>query len=193
MCFLDLLDLIWRWCINCHYCTSLLSSRHVLLVALHMWFCVSNTTVLASWDSRSFSESLGEESVSNYFTYMAMAGTFLSIVPAYGAYFAWFNSTNTSSSENSKINVNSILFHPDTTFSCFCVEHFYLEMPLDCPGYVRIKPFDIPKEFFQECNLLDYVHESWVVFEIRKGVCGLPQSRILASKLLKTQHNAASY
>ena len=43
---------------------------------LYMWFCVSNTTVLVSRDSRWLSELIDEGLASYYFDDMAMAGTF---------------------------------------------------------------------------------------------------------------------
>ena len=40
--------------------------------------------------------------------------------------------------------------------------------------------------FIVEYNLHDYVHEGWVYFETRNGICGLPQPGSLANDLLET-------
>ena len=41
--------------------------------------------------------------------------------------------------------------------------------------------------------MLEYVHEGWLYFKIRKGVYGLPQFGMLATKILETRLNAAGY
>jgi hypothetical protein len=55
---------------------------------------------------------------------------------------------------------------------------------LDRPEYIKIKLSDIPQDFIDEYNLMQHVHNDWVYFEIRRGIYGLPQSGILAQKLL---------
>ena len=40
---------------------------------------------------------------------------------------------------------------------------------MDEPEYVRIKFKDIPQGFVDEYNLIEYVHNGWVYFEIVKG------------------------
>ena len=67
--------------------------------------------------------------------------------------------------------------------------NFYIYTDLPCLEYSCIKLSNIPEEFFQEYKLLDYIHEGWIYFEIHKGVYGLPQSDMLANKLLKKRHN----
>ena len=54
--------------------------------------------------------------------------------------------------------------------------------PLDLPEYVRIKLSEIPAEFINEYNLMDYVHANgWVYFKIFNGIYGLLQSGSLAN------------
>eukprot|EP00804_Cyclotella_cryptica_P000722 CCRYP_001010-RA/>CCRYP_001010-RA protein AED:0.32 eAED:0.24 QI:0/0/0/1/0.5/0.66/3/0/551 len=48
-------------------------------------------------------------------------------------------------------------------------------------------------EFIDEYDLTHHVRDGWVYFQIVKGVYGLPQSGILANKLLETRLNAAGY
>ena len=64
-------------------------------------------------------------------------------------------------------------------------KHFYLDMPMVDPEYIRIKITDSPKEFILEYNLAGKEdHNRWIYFEIRRGCYGLPQAGILANNLL---------
>ena len=54
--------------------------------------------------------------------------------------------------------------------------------PMDRPEYVRIKFSDIPKEFVDEYDLTNHIHNGWVYFEIVRGCYGLLQSGKLANK-----------
>ena len=65
--------------------------------------------------------------------------------------------------------------------------------PMDRPEYVRIKFTDIPKEFVDEYDLTNHIHNGWVYFEIVRGCYGLPQSGKLANDLLRTRLNKAGY
>ena len=58
---------------------------------------------------------------------------------------------------------------------------------------MKIKLSNIPPDFILEYNLLEYAKDSWVYFEIRKGVYGLPQAGIIAKKLLESRLNASGY
>ena len=59
--------------------------------------------------------------------------------------------------------------------------------------YVRVRLSDIPEKFAQEYNLLAYTRDSWVYFEIRRGVYGLSQSGMLSNKFLEQHLNKAGY
>ena len=65
--------------------------------------------------------------------------------------------------------------------------------PIDRPEYMRIKFTDIPKEFVDEYDLTNHIHNGWVYFEIVRGCYGLPQSGKLANDLLRTRLNKAGY
>ena len=82
--------------------------------------------------------------------------------------------------------MNSVLSRKGAKFITYDIRNYYLETPLDCPEYVKIKLTDIPHEFIDEHNLHDYVHEGWVYFEIRNGVYGILQSGSLANDQLET-------
>ena len=92
--------------------------------------------------------------------------------------------TKTAPLELVKLMINSVLSRKGAKFCTFDISNFYLCTPLDRPEYIKIKLSDIPQEFIDEYNLLHHVHNDWVYFEIRKGIYGLPQSGILAQKLL---------
>eukprot|EP00804_Cyclotella_cryptica_P017724 CCRYP_001164-RA/>CCRYP_001164-RA protein AED:0.37 eAED:0.27 QI:0/0/0/1/0.33/0.25/4/0/1265 len=81
-------------------------------------------------------------------------------------------------------HLNSVLSRRGAKFGTFDISNFYLQTPLARPEYIKIKITDIPQEFINEYNLLHHVHNDWVYFEIHKGIYGLPQSGILAQKLL---------
>eukprot|EP00804_Cyclotella_cryptica_P026150 CCRYP_013039-RC/>CCRYP_013039-RC protein AED:0.28 eAED:0.28 QI:0/0/0/1/0/0.66/3/0/379 len=89
--------------------------------------------------------------------------------------------------------INSVLSRHNAKFCTFDISNFYLGTPLDRPEYVRIRIDDIPQEFIDEYDLTHHVRDGWVYFQIVKGVYGLPQSGILANKLLETRLNAAGY
>jgi hypothetical protein len=102
--------------------------------------------------------------------------------------------TKTAPLELIKLMINSVLFHKNAKFCTFDISNFYLGTPLDHPQYVCIHINDIPQEFNSEYNLTTHhMWDGWVYFQIIKGVCGLPQSGILANKLLETRLNAAGY
>jgi hypothetical protein len=63
-------------------------------------------------------------------------------------------------------------------------KNFYLNTLLDRPEYVRIKLVDTPLKFINEYKLNDIAHNSWIYFEMRRGMYGLSQAGILANKLL---------
>ena len=82
--------------------------------------------------------------------------------------------TPTASLKLVKLIVNSVLSRLGTKFCSFDVKNFYLGMPMDRPEYVKIKLTNIPQEFIDEYNLLEFEHNRWVFFEVIKGCYGLP-------------------
>ena len=93
--------------------------------------------------------------------------------------------TKTASLDLVTLVMNSILYWKDAKFVTFDISNLYLETPLDRPEYVRIKISDIPQDFVDKYNLLDFVRYGWIYFEINHGVYGLLQSVILANNLLE--------
>ena len=101
--------------------------------------------------------------------------------------------TKTAPLELVKLMINSVLSRQGAKFCTFDISNFYLQTPLDRPEYIKIKITDIPQEFIHEYNLHHHVHNDWVYFEIRKGIYGLPQSGILAQKLLAERLDKKGY
>ena len=101
--------------------------------------------------------------------------------------------TPTASLELSKLVFNSVLSRSGTKFASFDISKLYLYTPLDRPEYIQVKLSDIPDEFIQEYNLLEYSRDGWIYFKIRRSVYSLPQSDMLSNKLLETRINKAGY
>ena len=63
--------------------------------------------------------------------------------------------------------------------------NMYLNTDLEDPEYVHIHISKIPKQFIDMYNLLNFVTpDGWVLFEIHKGMYGIPQAGVLAHKKL---------
>jgi hypothetical protein len=92
--------------------------------------------------------------------------------------------TKTGSIEVVKGVLNSVCSRPKGKFLTADINNNYLNTPLDRPEYVHIKIDVIPQEFIDKYNLMAYVHNGWVYFEITKGIYGLKQAGKLANGLL---------
>jgi hypothetical protein len=84
-----------------------------------------------------------------------------------------------------KLLVNSVLSQRNARLATMDLKNFYLNTPLDQPEYVHIKLADIPHEFIDKYKLNKIACDSWIYFEMRRGMYGLPQAGILANKLLR--------
>jgi hypothetical protein len=95
--------------------------------------------------------------------------------------------------ETSKILFNSTISTPGARFCSADVTNFYLNTPMEREEYVRI-PFElIPHEIIDEYNLKELEHKGNVYARVDKGMYGLPQSGILANKLLKSRLEPHGY
>ena len=68
---------------------------------------------------------------------------------------------------------------------CLDLKMFYLSAPLDRYKYMRIPLELFPPWIVEQYNLLAKVHRGHIYLEMRRAVWGLPQTRILANKLLR--------
>ncbi|KAL7529997.1 hypothetical protein ACHAXR_003265 [Thalassiosira sp. AJA248-18] len=80
---------------------------------------------------------------------------------------------------------NSVISTPDAKYMTADIKSFYLETPLDRFEYMKMNLDVIPKEFRDAYDLDAKAKGGHVFMEIRNGMYGLPQSGILANKLLK--------
>ena len=66
------------------------------------------------------------------------------------------------------------------------IKNFYLNTPMARYKYMRLKLAEFPQDFIDEYKLHDKTEkDGYLYLEIRKGVYGIPQSGILAQKLLE--------
>ena len=93
--------------------------------------------------------------------------------------------TPTDSIELIKLLVNSVLSQRNARLATMDLKNFYLNTPLNPPEYVHIKLADIPQEFINKYKLNELARNSWIYFEMCRGMYGHPQAGILANKLLQ--------
>ena len=65
------------------------------------------------------------------------------------------------------------------------INGLYLSTTLDRYKYMKVSLDAFPKHTIEPHNLLNKAKHGFVYMECRKGMCGLPQTGILANKLLK--------
>ena len=94
----------------------------------------------------------------------------------------------------SKLLFNSVVLTRDAKFMTMDISNFYLMTPLKRPEYIRINIKDIPEEIIFEYNLRDIAMPNGFVHIVaNRGMYGLPQSGLLANKLLETRLNKRGY
>ena len=93
-----------------------------------------------------------------------------------------------------KLLFNSVVSTKGARFMTADISNFYLNTPLERPEYIRLKLDDIPEEIVSQYGLRNKVTPGGQVYmEVNKGMYGLPQSGLLANKLLATRLNANGY
>jgi hypothetical protein len=93
--------------------------------------------------------------------------------------------TPTGSIELVELLVISVISQRNARLSTMDLKNFYLNTPLNQPEYVRINLADIPQEFINKYKLNKLARDSWIYFEMHRGMYGLPQAGILANNLLQ--------
>jgi hypothetical protein len=101
--------------------------------------------------------------------------------------------TRTADMVTSKVLWNSVVSTPGAKYCCADVKNFYLETPMDRYEYMRIPARTIPDAFIEAYNLRPKIFNDYIYMEIRKGMYGLPQSGILANKLLRKRLKPHGY
>jgi hypothetical protein len=80
--------------------------------------------------------------------------------------------------------INSTLSTKDAAMMMMDIKHYYLGTPLPRFEYMKMLLSRFPEEIIQKYNLNDQAVDGWVYIEIRKGMYGLEQARLLFNKLL---------
>ena len=73
------------------------------------------------------------------------------------------------------------------------IKDYYLGTPLLRPEYVRIPQRMIPTSTMEKHNLTPYLHHDSILFEVSKGMYGLPQAGLLTQQRLVVHLNLHGY
>jgi hypothetical protein len=93
-----------------------------------------------------------------------------------------------------KIHLNSIVSTKGAHYCTIDLKDFYLNTPMACPEFMRMKLADLPKEFAQIYKLHDLADTNkYISIKVQKGMYSLPQAGILAQELLKKRLNKHGY
>jgi hypothetical protein len=93
--------------------------------------------------------------------------------------------TRTADLTTAKILWNSTISTPGARFACADIENMYLQTPMSRYEYMQIRADLIPAAFKDAYSLWDKIYNRHIYMEIRRGCYRLPQTGILANKLLK--------
>jgi hypothetical protein len=93
--------------------------------------------------------------------------------------------TKTADLTTSKLMWNSILSTKGAKFMCLDIKNFYLTAPLDCFEYMKMLLSLFPSWTKEQCNLDKIAKNGFVYLEMCHAIWGLPQTGILANKLLR--------
>jgi hypothetical protein len=93
--------------------------------------------------------------------------------------------TRTASIETAKIIFNSVISTDGAKFITLDLKDFYLNTPMARYEYIKIPVELIPDEIMDQYNLHKFVTNGHVVFEVRKGMYGLPQAGRIANEQLQ--------
>ena len=93
--------------------------------------------------------------------------------------------TRTANITTSKVIWNSKISTRGTRYMCASAGNFYLATLLDRLECMRIPIELVPQEFIDANNLASKIKNGYIYMKIIRGIYGLPQSGVLANKLLK--------
>jgi len=89
-----------------------------------------------------------------------------------------------------KLLLNSVVSTLNAKCMMIDIKDYYLNTPMSRYEYMRLKLNDLPADFVKHYDLATKVTgDGYVYVEIRRGIYGLPQSRLLVQKLLKKRLN----
>eukprot|EP00804_Cyclotella_cryptica_P024841 CCRYP_001785-RA/>CCRYP_001785-RA protein AED:0.34 eAED:0.34 QI:0/0/0/1/0/0/2/0/376 len=94
--------------------------------------------------------------------------------------------TPTADMLTTKILLNSVISTKEPRFMTIDIKDFYLNTPMVCPEYMRLKLSDIPDHIIKLYKLDKLVTaDGYVYVMIQKGMYGLPQAGIIVQQLLE--------
>ncbi len=93
-----------------------------------------------------------------------------------------------------KMLFNSVISTKGAQFMTMDISNFYLMTPLYRAEFIQIKLSDIPDEVIREYKLREKATRNGSIYiRAKRGMYGLPQSRLLANELLKKNLNKHGY
>jgi hypothetical protein len=95
--------------------------------------------------------------------------------------------TSTADITTFKILINSTLSTEDAAMMMMDIRNYHLGTPLPRFEYMQILLSRFPEEIVRKYNFNTLAVDGWVYIEIRKGMYGLKQAKLLANQLLQTR------
>ncbi len=93
-----------------------------------------------------------------------------------------------------KMLFNSVISMKGTRFMTMDISNFYLMTPLHRSEFIRMKISNIPDEVIEEYKLREKATKNGSIYiKAKRGMYGLPQSGLLANKLLEKRLNKHGY
>jgi hypothetical protein len=93
-----------------------------------------------------------------------------------------------------KLLFNSMISTRGAGFMTMDTSNFYLNSPLPCPEFIRIKLSNIPEEIIVEYMLHEKATSNGSIYIMAtKGMYGLPQAGLIANELLESRLNKHGY
>jgi hypothetical protein len=91
--------------------------------------------------------------------------------------YPWNKSMPTANLTTAKLLFNSTISTPGALFYGIDLANFYLNTPMECYKYMRLRLDILPQEIIDKYNLTNIVNaDGWVYVKIRKGIYGRPAS-----------------
>jgi hypothetical protein len=85
-----------------------------------------------------------------------------------------------------KILFNSVISNAGAWFMTMDISNFYLNTPLECPEFIRMRLSDVPDKIIQEYKLLDILEpDGYMYIKIVLSMYSLPQEGLVANVLLE--------
>ena len=93
-----------------------------------------------------------------------------------------------------KLLFNSTVSTKGAQFMTINISNFYLNSPLPCPEFIKIKLSNIPEEIINKYNLREKSTSAGHVYIVAdKSMYGLPQAGLITNELLKKRLNEHGY